>query len=164
MHITDDEKCRECLKIPSTDSIKDDQFRKELKSALVIIKNIKDKKIKDFLTTYREDIDPTFEIRDTLLITHFLYKAIEELNNDLIKSNKSYRVDYGCDIGTHFINETKVYWEKCNFYNDGGTLDNLRIDEQMKNLDLLIRACADDDELVLYPETLEETNLFVLFL
>ena len=44
------------------------------------------------------------------------------------------------------------------------TLDNLRIDEQMKNLDLLIRACADDDELVLYPETLEETNLFELFL
>ena len=34
----------------------------------------------------------------------------------------------------------------------------------MKNLDLLIRACTDDDELVLYPETLEETNLFVLFL
>ena len=29
MHITDDEKCIECLKIPSTDSIKNDQLKKE---------------------------------------------------------------------------------------------------------------------------------------
>ena len=89
MHITDDEKCTECLKIPSTDSIKDDQLRKESKNALSIITNIKDKKIKNFVTTYSEDIDSTFEMRDPLLIRHFLFKVVEELNNDLIKTNKS---------------------------------------------------------------------------
>ena len=46
---------------------------------------------------------------------------------------------------------------------DNGTLENLKVNEQMKTLDLLIRVYTDDDEL-LYPETLEETNLFVLFL
>ena len=112
MHITDDEKCRECLKIPSTDSIKDDQLRKESKNALSIITNIKDKKIKNFVTTYSEDIDSIFEMRDPLLIRHFLFKVVEELNNDLIKTNKSHKVNYGCDIGTHFINENEAYWEK----------------------------------------------------
>ena len=53
---------------------------------------------------------------------------------------------------------------KWNFYNDDDTLDHLKVDEQMKTLDLLISTYTDDDELILYPETLKETNLFVLFL
>ena len=129
-----------------------------------IIENIKDKKIKSFVTTYSEDKDRTFEMRDPLLIRHFLFNAVEELNNDLIKTNKSYKVNYVCDIGTHFINENKAYWEKCNFFNDDDNLDHLRVDEQMKTLDLLISTYTDDDEPILYPETSKETNLFVLFL
>ena len=45
---------------------------------------------------------------------------------------------------------------------DNGTLENLKVNEQVKTLDLLIRAYTDDDEF-LFPEILEETNLFVFF-
>ena len=50
------------------------------------------------------------------------------------------------------------------FFYDDDNLDHLRVDEQMKTLDLLISTYTDDDEPILYPETSKETNLFVLFL
>ena len=70
---------------PNTDTIKDDQLKKELEIIPDIIKDIRDKKINDIETIFRTAIDNTFEINDPLLVTHFLFKAVEEVNNDLIK-------------------------------------------------------------------------------
>ena len=36
----------------------------------------------------------TYEIDDPLLIRHFLFKAVEEVNDDLIKNNNN---DFGYD-------------------------------------------------------------------
>ena len=84
----------------------------ELESIPDIIKDITDKKIEDFVTIFRKAIDHTYEIDDPLLIRHLLFKAVEEVNDDLIKNNKPYRVDFGYDIGIYFLNETKTCWEK----------------------------------------------------
>ena len=93
---------------------------------------------KDIETIFRIAIEHTYEINDPLLITHFLFKAVEEENNDLIKNKKPYRVDFGDDAGTHFIKETRTYWEIYNFYNDDGTLNHLELGRHMETLDLII--------------------------
>ena len=62
------------------------------------------------------------------------------MNNDLIKKNKPYRVDFGDDARTHFINETRTYWKIYNFYNDDGTLNHLELGRHMETLDLKITA------------------------
>ena len=54
-------------------------------------------------------------MKDPLLIRQFLFKAVEEINNDLIKNNEQYRVDYGCDIGTHFLMKLKLIWKNIIF-------------------------------------------------
>ena len=123
---------------PTTDAIKYDQLRKELEIISEIIKDIRDKEINDIETIFRIPIDHTHEINDPLLITHFLFKAVEEENNDLIKNKKPYRVDFGDDAGTHFIKETRTYWEIYNFYNDDGTLNHLELGRHMETLDLII--------------------------
>ena len=56
-------------------------------------------------------------MNDPLLIRQFLFKAVEEVN-DLINNNKPYRVDISDEAITYFINETKTYWKKIEFYND----------------------------------------------
>ena len=118
----------------------------ELESIPDIIKDITDKKIEDFITIFRKAIDHTYEIDDPLLIRHFLFKAVEEVNDDLIKNNKPYRVDFGYDIGIYFLNETKICWEKNNFYNDDGTLNHFKLGNHMLALDSLIRGYTDDGD------------------
>ena len=36
-------------------------------------------------------------------------ETVEEINNDLIKNNKTYRVDFGYNMLSHFLNEDDAY-------------------------------------------------------
>lgn len=111
--------------------IKNDQLRKEFENTIHIVFNIRNKKIEEFLKYFRIAIDYTYEMNDPLLTRHFLFKAIEEVNADLIKNNKLYRADFGYEIAKHFINETEAYWQKQGFYNDNGTLNLFRLGRHM---------------------------------
>ena len=149
--------------LPTINTIEGDQLRKELESIPDTIKYIRDKKIKDFVTIFRTAIDYTYKIDDPLLIRRFLFKAVEEVNDDLIKNNEPYRIDFGYDISLHFLNDTKTYWEKNGFYNDDGTLNHPKLANHMETLNMIIRVyTADGDELILFPKKLE-TNLVVIF-
>ena len=82
----------------------------------------------------------------------------------MIKNNKPYRVNFGYNISTHFLNETKTYWEKNGFYNDDGTRNHFRLGNHMLALYLLIRGYNDDgDELIFFRKELK-TDLVVLYL
>ena len=65
--------------------LNNDHLRKELESIPDIVSNIRDKKIEDCLKIFRKAIDRTFEMEDRILNKHFLFKAVEEVNDDLIK-------------------------------------------------------------------------------
>ena len=144
--------------ILTTDTIKNDHLRKELESIPDIVGNIRDKKIEDLLMIFRKAIDRTFEMEDRILNKH-LFKAVEEVNDDLIKNNKPYRVDFRDEACSFFINETKTYWEKHGFDNDDGTLNHFRLGRYMETLDLIIRRYTDDDpELILYPKKIKRNR------
>ena len=160
---TDEIKCSWYPNFPTTDTIKNDQLRKELESIPYIIKYIRDKKIEDFVKIFRIATDHTYEIDDPLLVRHFLFKAVEEVNDDLLKNNKSCRVDFGDEAGTHFINETKAYWEKSGFYNDDGTLNHFKLGRPMETFDIIIRGYTDHNKFIFYQKELK-TDLVVLFL
>lgn len=111
--------------------IKNDQLRKEFENTIHIVFNIRNKKIEEFLKYFRIAIDYTYEMNDPLLTRHFLFKAIEEVNDDLIKNKKPYTVDFGYETAKHFINETEAYWQKQGFYNDDVTLNLFRLGRHM---------------------------------
>lgn len=149
---------------PTTHTIKNDQLRKELESMPDIICNIRDKKIEEFLKYFRIAIDYTYERNDPFLTRHCYFKAVQEVNDDLINNNKPYKIDFSSELCEHFINETEAYWKKHNLYNDGGTLNHFRLGRHMETLDTIVRGYTDDDELILYPKRVKETDLVVLFL
>lgn len=149
---------------PTTHTIKNDQLRKELESMPDIICNIRDKTIEEFLKYFRIAIDYTYERNDPFLTRHFYFKAVQEVNDDLINNNKPYKIDFSSELCEHFINETEAYWKKHNLYNDGGTLNHFRLGRHMETLDTIVRGYTDDDELILYPKRVKETDLVVLFL
>ena len=64
------------------------------------------------MNVYTTAVDHTYKINDVILLRHFLLETVEEINDDLIKNNKPYRVDFGYDMLHHFLNEDDVYYEK----------------------------------------------------
>ena len=109
-------------------TIEGEQLRKEIESIPDAIKYNKDKNIGKFLEIFRIAVDYTYEMDDPLLTRHFLLKAAEKFNDDLIKNDETYRIDFGYDISLHFLNETEVYYKKHEFYNKDGSINLFKVD------------------------------------
>ena len=146
--------------LPSVKTIEDEQLRKEIES---IPDTIKYKKVRKCLEIFRIAVDHTYKLDDPLLTRHFLFKAAEELNNDLIKNDKPFRLDFGYDISLQFLNETDAYYKKYKFYNEDGSLNLLKVDHYMETLDMIIKMYTNDAEFMLYPKKLE-TDLVIIYL
>ena len=114
----------------------------EFSSLVNTIYNTRNKKNKDFVKIYKIAVDHTYEIDDPLLIRYFLLETVEEINNDLIKNNKPYRVHLEYNMLEHFLNEIE-------FYNDDGTFNNFKLLDRLEYLDNLIKSCSFSNKFAL---------------
>ena len=66
-------------------------------------------------------------LEDLILIRLFLLATINEINNDLDKNNKLYRITFWYSYN-QFVAENVAYYKKNNLYNDDDTpnIDKLR--------------------------------------
>ena len=76
------------------DTINQEHLIEEFTNLVETIKNIRDKKIKDFVNVYTTAVDHNYKIDDPILIRHSLVITVEEINDDLIKNNKPYRLNF----------------------------------------------------------------------
>ena len=97
------------------EDIKSNHLLEKISNLVNTIYNTRNKKIKGFVKIYKILVDHTHEIDDPLLIRHFLLETVAEINNDFIKNNKPYRVDFGYNILNNFLNEDDAYYKKMNF-------------------------------------------------
>ena len=67
-------------------------------------------------------------LKDPILIRHFLLATINEINNDLDKNNKPYRINFSDNTYNQFVAENVAYYQKNNLYNDDDTpnIDKIR--------------------------------------
>ena len=139
---------------PNSSTYKDikNNFLEEFSKLVNTIYNSRNKKIKDFVRIYQIAIDHTYKIDDPLLIRHFLLETIEEINNDLIKNNKPYRVSFWYNI----------LWYKI-FYNYDGSLNNYKLLERIEILNKIVRSCSFSNKFFLTIKDME-TDLPVLYL
>ena len=134
-----------------------------LEDLVNIIYKTRNKKIKDFVKIYQIAVDHTYEIDDPLLIRHFLLETVEEINNNLIKNNKPYRVDFGYNMLAHFLNEDDAYYKKNKFYYDDETFNEIKLFDHLEYLNKLVRSCSFSNKLVLAVNN-KETDLPLLYL
>ena len=97
------------------EDIKNNHLLEKISNLVNTIYNTRNKKIKDFVKIYKIPVDHTYEIDDPLLIRHFLLETVAEINNDFIKNDKPYRVDFGYNILNNFLNKDDAYYKKMNF-------------------------------------------------
>ena len=63
----------------------------------------------------------------------------------------------------HFLNEDEAYYRKNKFYNDDGTLNEIKLFDPLVYLNKLVRSCSFSNKLVLTIKDME-TDLPVLYL
>ena len=155
----------EYLKYPPTsiDDIRDKKLKAHSKSIPTLIDEIKDKKINKFEESVRNfSNDKSCKLTNLLLKRHFLIKAVQEVNKELIKKKKTFRVDFSYHACLFFHNQTEFYWKKEGYYNDDGTISKFRVNQDHYILDLIIRKYTNDKKFIMYPKELK-TNLPVLY-
>ena len=104
------------------------------------IYNIRNKKIRDFVRIYQIAIYHTYKIDDLILLRHFLLESVEEINNDFIKNNKPYKINFKDERFKHFTDENKSYLKRKEFYYDDGTFNNFKLEECLESLDKILRS------------------------
>ena len=155
----------EYLKYPPTsiDDIGDKKLKAHLKSIPALIDEFKDKKFSEFEESVRKcSNDKNFKLTNLLLKRHFLIKAIQEVNKELIKKKKTFRVDFSYDACLFFHNQIEPYWKKEGYYNDDGTISKFCVNQDHYILDLIIKKHSNHKKFIIYPKKLE-TNLPVLY-
>ena len=67
-------------------------------------------------------------LKDPILIRHFLLATINEINNDLDKNNKPYKINFSDNTYNQFVPENVAYYKKNNLYNGDDTpnIDKIR--------------------------------------
>ena len=95
----------EYVKYPPTsiDDMKDKKPEGNLKSMPTLIDEIKDKNISEFEESVRKlSNDKNYKLTKLLLKRHFLIKAGQEVNKELIEKKKIFRVDFSYDACLFF--------------------------------------------------------------
>ena len=95
------------MKYPPTsiDDMKDKKLKAHLKSIPILIDEIKDKKISEFEEPVRKfSNDKNYTLTNLLLKRHFLIKAVQEVNKELIEKKKLFRVYFSYDVCLFFHN------------------------------------------------------------
>ena len=123
------------------DTNKQDQPFEEFSNLIKTIRNIRDKKIKDVVKIYQIVVDYSYKIDDPISIKHFLLETVEEINNDLIKNNKPYRVNFGDEMLNHFVDQNENYLKRKEFYDDDGTFNNFKLEDCLETLDKMKLLC-----------------------
>ena len=111
------------------EDIKNNHILEEFRNLVNTIYDTRNKKIKDFVNIYQIAIDYSYKISDLILLRHFLLETVEEINNDLIRNNKPYRVDFGDEMFNHFVDENESYLKRKEFYDDDGTFNDFKLEE-----------------------------------
>ena len=142
-----------------TNNAKDEKTREKLKNILLFIIKNRNQKSKDFqkaLKTFKND--ENYKFINPLIERNFLFKAVQEFNEKVIKDKEGYLVDFTDRIYDYFNNQTMLYWKMSGYYNEDGVLDENLISKNFYCLDQVIKQNTNDKEFSPWIEKLE-TNL-----
>ena len=103
-----------------------------------------------------------YQLTNLLLKRHFLIKAVQEVNKELIEKKKIFRFDFSYDARFFFPNQIEFYWKKEGSYNDDGTISKFCVNQDHYSLDLIIKKHTKNKKFIMYPQELK-TNIPVLY-
>ena len=147
----------------TTDDSKDNDYREELINAINSVFDITNRKLNRFVTVYRALIDREFKMDNTLVFRHFFLGLLKEVNNDLRKNDKQYRINLSWVRITEFEEEDKEYLKDYNLYNDDDSINNYKLQQQLDLVERIITTYTPSKKLYIKIVHVDE-HLLSIFL
>ena len=148
-------KNNKCLHI-SVKDIENEKLKEKFKNISSLIKEISNEKVNDFQKSVKKfKNDENFEFKHDLIERHFLFRAIQEINEELTKNKEGFLIDLGDMV-------RNIWVEKRYFDFDTNSLNLNSANEDLYYLHLVINEHTKDKELISHLKKLE-TNLPVLY-
>ena len=96
-----------------TDNAKDEETREKLKYLFPYVTENRNKKSKDFQKSVKKfKNDENYEIIHPLIERHFLLKAVQKLNEEVLKNKKGILVGLTDRIYEYFRRQTMLYCKR----------------------------------------------------
>ena len=93
-----------------TNSAKDEKSSEKLKIIVLSVIENRNEKSRDFQKAVKKfKNDECYEFIDPLIEGHFSFKAVQELNEKVIKDREGYLIDFTDRIYDYFNNQTILY-------------------------------------------------------
>ena len=87
-----------------------------------------------------------------------MFKAVQELNEEVVKNKEGILVDFTDRIYEYFRRQTMLYCKRKGFYNEDGDLDEDAVNEEFNYIEQVIKQHTNDEEFTPWIKKLE-TNL-----
>ena len=141
---------------------KNERFREKSNILSLIIEN-KNKKSKNFEEAIKKfKNDENYEFKNILIERRFLFKAVQEINEELTKNKEGFLIDFSSKLHKFFNEETLFYWRMKGYINEDEVLGINLVDEDLYYLDLVIKEHTKDKEFIPYVKKLK-TDLPVIY-
>ena len=154
--------CKKVLNL--INNMKNEKLKGRILNIGDYITEIRSKKIEEFDKSVKKfKNDENYEFRNFLVDRHFFFKAIQEINEELIKNNKEFLIDITTALRNFFDQQALTYLQLKGYYNvEENMLDVKLASRDLQYLELVIKEHTNDKELI--PNLKKfETTLPVLY-
>ena len=108
-------------------------------------------KSKDFeIAVKKFKNDENYEFKNLLIERHFLFKAVQELNEELTKNKEGFLIDFTNRLHKIFNEQSLFYWRMKGYITDDEELSKNLVDEDFNYLDLVIKEHTKHKEFIPY--------------
>ena len=143
---------------------KNEMFREKMKEITPLIDKIRKQKSKNFQKAVKKfKNDENYEFNKTLIERHFLFKAVQEVNEQLTKNKEGFLVDFSSKLHEFFNQQLLLYWRMEEFITEDEILGINLVDEDFYSLGQVIKQNTDDKEFIPSVKKLQ-TDLPVIYL
>ena len=116
-------------------------------------KNIVNNKVKAFEQSVIKNynLEKTYELKNPVLLKHFITNAIEEFKQELALKNKEFRVDFNEDTYNYFVRSDHDYFKKQRCISNDEKILLIELCNEKYELDQVIKENTNDEKLNMIP-------------
>ena len=149
--------------LPIIDNPKNEKFREKLKNLLPLIFETRSKKSKDFQKAAKKiKNDENYKFYHPLIERHFLYKAVQEINEELTRNKEGFLLDFTSKLHKIFEDELMLYWKLNGYIAEDEILGINLVNEDFDILNAIITEHTNDKKSIPFVEKLR-TDLTVIY-
>ena len=143
---------------------KNERFSEKLKEIAPLIIEIKNKKSKNFQKTVKKfKNNENYEFNHPLIERHFLFKALQKVNEQLTKNNEGFLFNFSSKFHAFFEQRLMFYWRMEGHITEDDILGINLVNKDFYYLDQVIKQNTGDKEFIPWIEKLK-TDLPVIYI